>query len=156
MIKSIIRIVSISLIVIGVFAGGVVGSVYFGLSGISQSHTDGNIPAKELFASYLARDLTSYFDKKHKEKTHVEYKLLRNEPTQNGLSFPKYYTWITVTSLDKSIVLDSGAARIAAVDQEYFQVDDFISTVEIKRNPDSLNQIFPSDVVVKIKQEVTD
>lgn len=121
------------------------------LGGLSQSHTSANVPSQEDFDSYLKRDLTAYFSDDLGSGVSVEYELLRNGPAQNGIGFPKYYIWVTAKS--DGLVIE-GVARIAAMEQGAFSVTDFVSSEEIKSNPDSLDQIFPKDLIQDIENRV--
>ncbi len=60
---------------------------------IEQSHIDGNVPAAKDFHKFLVRDLQKYFSSLLETKVLVEYELLRDGPTQSGVSFPKYYAY---------------------------------------------------------------
>ena len=66
------------------------------------------------------------------DPTSVRYELLRKEPTQSGVAYPKYYAWVT---MDTSAGPVEGAVRLAAVDRERFEVTDFCSSSDIRTNP---------------------
>ncbi len=152
--KKILRIILIAVITLFIIGVSIAGFAYFGLRGIPESHIEGNVPDESVFNQYFLRDLTTYFKQKVGKEVSVRYELLRDGPSQSGLAYPKYYAWVTVVSLSDNSVIQLGAVYIAAINKEYFQVDDFISKKEIEENPDTLNQIFPLDVIVKIKQKI--
>jgi hypothetical protein len=119
---------------------------------IQQSHIEGNVPPAESFDAFLKRDLLAYLRANgYANATEVEYELLRNQPTQSGLSFPKYYAWISVHSGGK--VLVEGAVRLAAADRTKFDVTNFQNSDEIKRNPGRVAEVFPSPLVSAILQK---
>jgi hypothetical protein len=80
-----------------------------------------------LFNEYLKRDLKGYFCAESKV-CEVEYELLRDGPTQTGISYPKYYVWVRCF---RKNTLREGAARVAAVEQTRFDVTNFLSRDEI-------------------------
>lgn len=138
---------------LGIVLVGLIGIsawAYFGLGGVSQSHVQVNVPDKENFDKYLSRDLNAYFSQKLGEAVEVRYELMRDQPTQSGLAYPKYYAWISAKSVKSGQILSSGAVRIAAREKTFFEVTDYVSTQEIRSNPASLD-IFPEDVAQKIK-----
>src|SRR4051794_8753623 len=63
---------------------------------IGNSHIEGNVPKPEHFHQYLGRDLRTYFCA-DRPQCSVRYELLRNGPTQSGVSYPKFYLWVTIT-----------------------------------------------------------
>jgi len=59
-----------------------------------RSHIDANVPAPTDFDRLLARDLATYFQELRKERAlAIEFELLRDGPTQSGISYPKFYAW---------------------------------------------------------------
>jgi hypothetical protein len=113
---------------------------------VQQSHINGNVPDASDFRALLERDLLAYFrDSTSPSATSVEYKLLRDVPTQSGVAFPKYYAWVKVFA--GSLILQEGAVRIAAIQRTQFEVTDFISPEQIKSNPSSIKNIFPAPLV---------
>src|SRR5664279_5228222 len=98
---------------------------------IQASHIDANVPAAADFQPFLRRDLSTYFSKeRHLKNVKVEYELLRDGPTQSGVSYPKYYIWVRING-GKSPE-DRGAARVTAVDRKGFEVTMFASEREIR------------------------
>ena len=106
---------------------------------ISRSHVEGNVPSGKLFDEYLTQDLSTYFCRAKDCK--VEYELLRDGPTQSGVSYPKYYIW--VKTFKGSVFSEEGAVRVAAVDQRRFVVTHFLSQEEILKSPSEVASIFP-------------
>jgi hypothetical protein len=80
----------------------------------------------------------------------VKFELLRKEPTQFGVSYPKFYAWVWIMK-NKSI-LNQGAVRLAAVDKKYFDVTDFISSDSILKSSFNIEEVFPSLLCDKIRQ----
>ena len=119
---------------------------------IAESHIRANVPDEKDFAKFLKRDLEQYFKDTVKKTVTVEYELLRNGPTQSGIAYPKFYTWVTVR--DGKTVIDQGAVRVAAVEKKHFDVTDFVSEADIKDAPMVLDLIFPKPVADKIRERV--
>jgi len=121
-------------------------------SEVQKSHIEANIPSDESFNSILNRDLLKYFQSSLKsEKLNVSYQLLRTAPTQSGVSYPKYYAWVTVKS-ETGVILEQGAVRLAAIEKVRFEVTNFISSKEIQVAPDKLGPVFPSLLIPNIKE----
>jgi len=112
---------------------------------LQRSHIEGNVPSAQNFDSYLSRDLKSYFGAKNKE-IEVRYELLRNGPTQSGVSYPKYYLWVEVRLGTR--VLKQGAARLAAIDKVRFEVFSFLSKAEIQAKPEEAAKLFPRMLLI--------
>jgi hypothetical protein len=121
------------------------------MDSIQQSHVEGNVPPPEEFNRVLQRDLDAYFATALAPSRHVQYEMLREGATQSGVSYPKFYVWaiFPLTGGDRR-----GAVRLAATDKERFEVTDFISDDEIKRNPDRIYETFPRPVCERIKAKV--
>src|SRR6058998_2120737 len=81
--------------------------------GVAQSHIDANVPRNDDFDNFLKRDLAKYFSANNGQVTSVEYELLRDSPTQTGISYPKFYAWVRIVrnARDK----EEGAVRLAAI-----------------------------------------
>jgi hypothetical protein len=90
---------------------------YFLLSGIRESHISANVPDQTQFSVILTRDLNSYFSQKLGSQADVKYQLLRDQPTQSGVAFPKFYAWVTVALLPSERKIEEGAVRLAAREQ---------------------------------------
>lgn len=119
---------------------------------IQESHIEANIPSDRNFEAFLTRDLEEYFKKTVGRHVIVKYEFLRNGPTQSGVSFPKYYLWVTVSEKNKTI--KNGAVRVAAIEKKYFEVTQFLSVEEIKRDIEAIYSVFPRHVGDKIKDKV--
>jgi len=116
---------------------------------IQRSQIETNVPTATAFDALLRRDLQAYFLSSHEpEATSLEFQLLRDRPTQAGVSYPKYYLWVRVSSV--SGLLTEGAVRLAAVDGERFEVTHFMPTSEIQAAPASVNSVFPAALVPAI------
>jgi hypothetical protein len=96
------------------------------LRDIQASHIEANVPSSTDFEKFLQRDLSRYFSVTRKQKSlRVEFELLRDEPTQSGVSYPRFYAWVRVAG-GKSPE-DRGAVRLAAIEKKRFEVTDFLS-----------------------------
>lgn len=115
---------------------------------LAQGHIEANVPGKENFDTYLKRDLNTYFAANADNQITVEYELLRKPPTQVGVAYPKFYAWVRV--FKKSVLQQQGAVRIAAIEQEEFQITDFVSAEKIRREPEILESTFPAALCPKI------
>ena len=119
---------------------------------ISRSHIDANVPAAGDFDRFMLRDLAGYFAATFKDQP-VHYELLRDGPTQSGVSYPKFYLWVTVGN-GKS-PQQRGAVRVAAIEKKRFEVSDFISEDAVKKDPSGIYRVFPASVCEKINAKVT-
>jgi len=118
---------------------------------IQKSHIDANVPREEDFSAFLIRYLTSYFEPIHGKGLKIEYELLRALPTQSGVSYPKFYAWVTINRDGK--VLDQGAVRLAAIRKERFEITHWLSKADIQHNPDSIKTIFPAALFPAIRSK---
>lgn len=144
----------IILLAIILFVIGLIAYYQYGASSIEEigkSYIEGNVPSPEYFDNYLKRDLSQYFSKKFGESIKVEYELLRNEPTQTGVADPKYYAWVKING---GKINEQGVVRVAAIEKEYFVITDYLSSTEIKNNPNIVDSIFPEDVTQKIQEKL--
>lgn len=117
---------------------------------IANSQVEANAPKGESFDKFLKRDLTNYFCKRQGD-CHVEYEYLRQGATQSGVSYPKYYLW--TRCFTKERLNTEGAVRVAAIDQKYFEITDYLSATEITSSPDNVRGVFPAALVDKILQK---
>lgn len=114
-----------------------------------KSHIEGNVPNQADFDIFLQRDLEAHFSSSGSNIT-LKYQLLRNDPTQSGISFPKYYVWVQV--FEGANIVQEGAARVAAIEKKRFEVFDFIDKPSLKENPSSAALVFPAPLLAKINQ----
>jgi len=120
---------------------------------IQASHIEANVPAPADFEPFLRRDLTAYFSKeRHLKNVKVEYELLRDGPTQSGVSYPKYYIWLRING-GKSAD-DRGAARVTAIERKGFEVTMFASEREIRTHVAALKLVFPGPVCERIETKL--
>ncbi len=117
-------------------------------SAVQSSHIEANVPSSETFEPLLRRDLIAYFARSDSSVTSVEFKLLRNGPTQSGVAYPKYYLW--VKAFAGSRPKEEGAIRVAAVNRERFEVTDFLSKAKVQSAPSEVGAIFPAALVPSI------
>jgi hypothetical protein len=121
-----------------------------GLGRLSEDHIRGNVPEQKAFDNLLHRDLTSFLKSQSKSVEHTEVTLLRNGPTQTGISFPKYYAWVRGLS-ERGVVIE-GAVRLAAVGRTHLDVTHFLSRQQILNDPESLMSVFPSALIPEIRR----
>ena len=106
---------------------------------IQRSHIEANVPGPGEFEKLLKRDLASYFAQARKKKNlPVEFELLRDGPTQSGVSYPKFYAWVRIAG-GKSPE-DRGAVRLAAIEKKRFEV-----TVSCSSNSQRDLRSYPSN-----------
>jgi hypothetical protein len=118
----------------------------WGQTSLQQSHIDGNVPPPEFFIQFLQRDLLAFFQASDAPSaTSVEYTLLRDAPTQSGVSYPKFYAWVKV--LSGSTVIQEGAVRLAAIQRTHFKITDFMSAKQVNATPGEVSNIFPAPLV---------
>jgi hypothetical protein len=117
---------------------------------ISRSHVEGNVPDNAEFARFLSRDLHAHFRAAMKTDVDVSFELLRDGATQVGLSYPKFYVWVVVTSRATGVELAKGAVTVAAQEKELFVVTDYISRFDISAHPERLRTL-PGPVVDRIR-----
>ena len=122
------------------------------IESIGKSHIEANVPDRQHFDEYLKRDLAAYFKKTMGKDVSVEYELLRNGPTQTGISFPKFYAWVIVR--ENGDLIDQGAVKLAAIKKERFDVTHFLSRSEALRKQEALSDLFPADVVKRINSKI--
>ncbi len=118
---------------------------------IRESHINANVPAESDFDRFLQRDLKEFF-KNAGASIVVEYELLRKEPTQSGVAFPKFYAWVVIKSGDK--VVEEGAVRIAAIEKKEFEVVNYLMRADIERDTQTLYRLFPTEVADKVKEKL--
>ena len=123
------------------------------LRDIQSSHIDANVPAAADFDNFLTRDLAAYFAAARKKKSPVQYELLRNGPTQSGVSYPKFYLWVRVAG--GKTPRDRGAVRVAAVEKKQFEVTDFVSEEALRSDPTGIYRLFPAPVCEKITEKIS-
>jgi hypothetical protein len=120
---------------------------------IQRSHIEANVPETADFETFMRRDLGAYFAQVRKKKMiPVDFELLRDGPTQSGVSYPKFYAWVRVTG--GKLSEDRGAVRLVAIDKERFEVTDFLSEEMVRRDPEAIYQLFPRQVCERIKAKV--
>jgi hypothetical protein len=123
------------------------------LRDIQTSHIKANVPVEADFAPFLRRDLAVYFAKDRKGKSvKVDYELLRDGPTQSGISYPKYYAWVRIDGGKSD--QDRGAVRVAAIERKRFEVTSFTSERDIRADPGALASEFPGAVCASIKSKL--
>ena len=119
-----------------------------------EGHIRANVPGRAQFSLILTRDLNGYFSEKLARQVDVKFQLLRDEPTLSGVAFPKFYAWVTVSSLQSGQKIEEGAVRLSAENKASFAITNFISTDDIKKRSEDLKRLFPSDVIAKINNHL--
>jgi hypothetical protein len=120
---------------------------------VQLSHLEASVPAAADFERHLLRDLSSYFQERLGEKdVSLQFELLRDGPTQSGVSYPKFYVWVRVAGGETPA--NRGAVRLAAVEKEHFEVTDFVSEAAIRNDPKGIYSVFPAAVCEKIMNMV--
>jgi len=121
---------------------------------IQQSHIEGNVPDAKKFYQFLRRDISTYLKEKEPGFSDgLEIELLRDGPTQSGVSYPKYYAWVKFKV--GPVLIKQGAVRVAAIDKVRFDVTAFISAAEATRDVQSVKNIFPSLLIADILDRAT-
>ena len=114
--------------------------------GVQLSHIEANVPSQDNFETLLKRDLLAFMRVQGgPSATRVEYKLLRDGPTQSGVAYPKFYAW--VQAFAGAQLISEGVVRLAAVERQRFDVTDYVRAKEVRANPDSVRAIFPKVLV---------
>jgi len=122
--------------------GLLLASVNIAAQNIQQSHLGANLPNTfEEFKIIIDRDLQVYFSEKLKSDVTVVPILLREAPTQSGVSYPKFYAWVNV--LKSNQVIYGGAVRVAAIDKVRVEVTHFFSKEQIRKQPQAIERVFP-------------
>lgn len=119
---------------------------------IAESHIQANVPETADFNKFMERDLKAYFAKQTGQAVQIRFELLREAPTQTGVAYPKFYLWVIHTNKNKSA--QEGAVRVAAIEKQRFEVIDYMSASEIKKNSDAVYRVFPRLIAVKILEKV--
>jgi len=117
----------------------------------ASSHVAANVPDAKNFAEFLKRDLEAHFKKSLGREVAVSYEMLRLDATQSGVAYPKYYLWVRISG--EGQLLGEGAARVAAIEKTHFEVTDFLSRTEIKKNRQIIKNVFPPELCDKIERE---
>lgn len=118
---------------------------------LQSNHLQANLPDSfEEFNIFLSRDLTTYFSAIEGKQVTIEYELLRKQPTQSGISYPKFYAWVVVKYNDN--ILNEGAVRVASINKVKIEVTDYISSKNVRANPKEIETIFPRSLCNTIKK----
>jgi len=109
-----------------------------------------NVPDPGQFAALLKRDAAAYLARVLGRGAAVEFALLRDEPTQAGTAYPKFYAWIRAYA-DGALVSE-GAMRLEAIEKRRFEVTLYLTKAEIAQDPVSLEQFFPGELLAQISR----
>ena len=120
-------------------------------SSLQLSHIEAHVPEEKLFSQLLTCDLLAYFKANvDPAATTLEFRFLRDAPTQSGVSYPKFYAWVQVHAGTMRVA--EGAVRLAAIDRTRFEITDFVSKAKAKQNRDLLQSSFPHALIPSILQ----
>ena len=115
------------------------------LDRVRLSHVRANVSGPLTFDATLRRDLAAYFD-----GAEVKVDLLSRKPTHVGVGLPKFYVWVEAVAAERLPV--EGAARLAAVERERFEVIQFLTAEEIRADPARVSRIFPAALNPEIQR----
>ena len=128
-----------------------IGAVQVSAHVHQNNHITTNLPSTyEEFTEIVQRDLDSYFSKAEKESVSTSYELLRKQPTQSGVAYPRFYAWVVISINNK--IIKQGAIRLTAIDGTRVDVTDFIKSDDIVANPSSIESVFPKSLCDGIRQ----
>ena len=91
---------------------------------IQSSHIAANVPSRADFGRLLTQALGRYFNPDRRPYVGIGHQLLREEPTQSGVAYPKFYVWVRV--FNKGLVERQGAVRLEAIERREFRITDFV------------------------------
>lgn len=118
----------------------------------SQPNISPKVSQTEAFNDSLQEYLNEQFQSYYEGNISVQFEFLREEATQTGNAYPKYYLWVII--FDNAQLIDEGAIRLALLDQNKFEITHYITKSQIKEDPTSLEMIYPKEVVEYIKQKL--
>ena len=123
---------------------------------IQNSHINANAPEYHTLEDRMVRDLETYFNEKlNRKDVRVTSELLRQEATQSGVAYPKYYSWVRVKESGGKLIT-SGAVRVEAIEQETFRVTNFVPSESIKSGAGKIEEIFPALLCDSIRSHAND
>jgi hypothetical protein len=117
---------------------------------LQADHIKHNVPEPRDFNGLLQRDVKAFFVTKGMKNPTVTIDLLRSGPTQSGMSYPKFYLWVTANTAGKDVAV--GAMKVDAVQKNKFRVSKFLQIDDIRADPDQLNTTFPAALIRSIKE----
>ena len=120
-----------------------------------KKHIEANVPEKTDFDAFLRRDLIKYFNETTGKKLKVDYELLKEKPFQTGKkypsAYPRFYLWIKL--YENNTLVNKGAAKVAAIEKNRFEVISFADIKEIEKDDNSALTLYPVLVTTKILEE---
>ncbi len=112
------------------------------------------LAAREAFDRSFREDLLDYFVRIHRsENVSLSFELLREGPTVTGMAAPKFYAW-TEVSLGQAVE-EAGAVRVAETGAGEFEVFDYLSADEMRRDFNKALEIFPLSVAEEIRERLS-
>jgi hypothetical protein len=115
---------------------------------VRRSYIEANVPAAGDFDPLLRRDLGAFFAARTAQAVEVQYRLLRDGPTQTGLAYPKYYAWVRVFA--GSSLVEEGAVRLAAIERKRFEITDYVTAATARSDLKAVEAVFPRALVPTI------
>lgn len=109
----------------------------------AASNIEAHVPVTKDFDRILLRDLSQKFCSESKTCA-LKYELLRKGATQTGITHPKFYAWLEIKDGANQL---KGAVRLAAINNDHFEILDFLSAEDIRRFPQQVASTFPAPLV---------
>lgn len=115
---------------------------------LAESHVNGNVPAEKDCVPFLTRDLNAYFAGRANTPAVKSFEMLRDGPTQSGLSFPKFFAWV--------VLLDGreAAVEVAAIDKKEFRIVQVFFASDIAKDRQVMNEQFPPPVIETVLEHL--
>lgn len=111
------------------------------IQAIAESHMEGNVPVPKDFQTFLTRDLNLYFASPEFKSPVRGYEMLRDGPTQTGISSPKFYLWVMFQDGR------AAAVKVAAEKKQQFHVLQVFLESDIQQNRAVMNGQLPPPVI---------
>lgn len=111
---------------------------------IQKSHIDANLPPIEKHEMLIKDEIRRYLKLSKTEKLKIESELLRTQPTQSGISYPKFYRWVKVIKNKWPII--AGAIRYSLIEKKKAEISDFVDSHFILNDPSISLKVFPPEV----------
>ncbi len=116
--------------------------------GCRDARFDAHVPPGAEFERLLQRDLGAYFAVRFRGPVHERHELLQAGPARVG-AYPTYYAWVRVASAGAPPL--EGVVVLRAVERTHFQVVDFASADELRRDLGLAERLFPRSVAEEVR-----
>lgn len=113
------------------------------------SHAAGAVEQRNRLQEPLADGIAVYARQTLGRAVTVEFESLRDAPTQSGIAYPKFYVWARL--FEDTKLVPEGAMRVAAINDDRFQVTDYVTAAQIVSEPEQLARIFPAELLGRLK-----